>query len=268
MILYAELNPRVRTEKVKGDEPKISSKMDYSDRVNSKKGAGGLADQQEANVHRRKRVKELLTESILNLDNDPYVFKNHLGILECKLCLTTHVNETSYLSHIGGKKHQLNLEKRRLLDEKSQKVPKNLKNIVSISNIPKRKWTKIGKPQYKVTKIRDVTNYQMGLLVNVKYPKIVLEIEPLFRFQNYYELSPKNQNMIVSYIDHNYPEDKDHDLETYQYLVISAEPYENICLIIPGDKQIDRIGDKMSDTYWWYWDKDIKEFYLQFLYKE
>ena len=35
--------------------------------------------------------------------------KNHLGSYECKLCLTLHNNEGSYLAHTQGKKHQANL---------------------------------------------------------------------------------------------------------------------------------------------------------------
>ena len=92
--------------------------MDYSNRVNSKKGAGGIASTEDQNVHSKKRVQELLATHILDIDNDPYVFRNHLGILECKLCLTTHNNESSYISHLGGRKHHLNLERRRILDEK------------------------------------------------------------------------------------------------------------------------------------------------------
>ena len=91
--------------------------MDYSERVNSKKGAGGIASKEDTNVYTKQRIKDLLSTHVLDLDNDPYVFRNHLGLLECKLCLTTHINESSYISHLGGKKHMLNLERRRLLDE-------------------------------------------------------------------------------------------------------------------------------------------------------
>ena len=30
---------------------------------------------------------------------DPYFMRNHLGTYECKLCLTLHNNEASYLAH-------------------------------------------------------------------------------------------------------------------------------------------------------------------------
>lgn len=44
----------------------------------------------------------------------PRFRKNHLGSYECKLCLTLHTNEGSYLAHTQGKKHQENLKRRAL----------------------------------------------------------------------------------------------------------------------------------------------------------
>jgi len=46
---------------------------------------------------------------IVFIFQDPYFMKNHLGSYECKLCLTLHNNEGSYLAHTQGKKHQANL---------------------------------------------------------------------------------------------------------------------------------------------------------------
>lgn len=37
---------------------------------------------------------------------------NHLGQIECKLCLTIHPNEGNYLAHTQGKRHQQNLGRR------------------------------------------------------------------------------------------------------------------------------------------------------------
>ncbi|ODV77945.1 uncharacterized protein CANTADRAFT_26926 [Suhomyces tanzawaensis NRRL Y-17324] len=238
--------------------------MDYSGRVNAKKGGGGVAGTEETNVHTRRRIKELLATQVLDLENDPYVFKNQLGLLECKLCLTTHVSEASYISHLGGRKHQMNLEKRKVLDEKlNHKQSKNISGL-SITNTPKRSWVKIGKPSYKVTKVRDPETLRVGLLVNVKYPQIG-ELEPRFRIMSYYELTSKNQNVATSFI---HREASKADVEKCQYLVISGEPYENLCFVIPGDREISKPDDmfEMSDTYWWYWDKDTKEYFLQFMY--
>ena len=35
---------------------------------------------------------------------DPYFMRNHLGTYECKLCLTLHNNEASYLAHTQASK--------------------------------------------------------------------------------------------------------------------------------------------------------------------
>ncbi|KAG7663992.1 sap62 [[Candida] subhashii] len=250
--------------------------MDYSDRVNAKKGAGAIAGTEETNVHTKKRIQDLLATHVLDLDNDPYVFRNHLGFLECKLCLTTHVSESSYISHLGGRKHQLNLERRRILDEKYNQrnlhqLQDKISSLTSINNVEKRSWKKIGKPQFKLTKIRDPDSLKVGLLINVKLPKIGVE-EPFFRIMSYYELTSKNQITCMNFIEKvKQAEEDDEELEAndYQYLVVSAEPYDNIAVVIPNTKEIDKPQDNtsMSDTYWWYWDRDTKELFIQFMYK-
>lgn len=101
----------------------------------SKPGSAGVASADNANIDRRERLRKLALETI-DLAKDPYFMKNHLGILtflrrvinnlllltcelmhilgsyECKLCLTLHTNEGSYLSHTQAKKHQANLGRR------------------------------------------------------------------------------------------------------------------------------------------------------------
>lgn len=245
--------------------------MDYSDRVNSKKGAGALADKHEANIHTKQRIKELLTSQVLDLDNDPYVFRNHLGLLECRLCLTTHTNEASYISHLSGRKHSMNLERRRVLDEKNNRNKLGGEsNGVSITSVEKRHWQKIGRPSPKVTKIRDPNSLQMGLLVQVQLPQITVK-EPFFRFMSYYELSTKNQDATKSFLHRekeDYEQDDDIEPSKWQYLVISAEPYENIAIAFPALKIIDKPeSEEMSNSYWWFWDEDSKEFFIQVLFK-
>ena len=48
--------------------------------------------------------------------------RNHLGTFECKLCLTLHNNEASYLAHTQGKKHQSNLARRAAKEAKDAPV--------------------------------------------------------------------------------------------------------------------------------------------------
>lgn len=245
--------------------------MDYSDRVNSKKGAGALADKHEANIHTKHRIKELLTSHALDLDNDPYVFRNHLGLLECRLCLTTHTNESSYISHLSGRKHAMNLERRRVLDEKFARTKSHDPAAVSVSLVGKRLWTKIGRPEPKITKIRHPQTLQMGILVQLQLPRITAK-EPLFRFVSYYELSTKNQNVTTSFLHRekaDYEQDADVDPAKWQYLVFSAEPYENIAIAFPALRVVDKPDSgEMSLSYWWFWDEDSREFFLQFLFKE
>ena len=72
--------------------------------------------------------------------------KNHLGTYECKLCLTLHTNEGSYLAHTQGKKHQTNLARRaaKLAKEKTVQ-PVDIKRTII------KKVIKIGRPGYKVS---------------------------------------------------------------------------------------------------------------------
>lgn len=72
--------------------------MDFQNRAGGKTGGGGQASWSESNKDRRERLRQLALETI-DLNKDPYFMKNHLGSYECKLCLTLHNNEGSYLAH-------------------------------------------------------------------------------------------------------------------------------------------------------------------------
>ena len=85
--------------------------MDFQHRAGGKTGGGGQASWSESNRDRRERLRQLALETI-DLQKDPYFMRNHLGSYECKLCLTLHNNEGSYLAHTQGKKHQANLARR------------------------------------------------------------------------------------------------------------------------------------------------------------
>ena len=61
------------------------------------------------------------------------------------------------------------------MDEKQNKLREHQlssQNILSINNIEKRSWKKIGKPIYKITKVRDPETLRTGILVNIKLPKL------------------------------------------------------------------------------------------------
>lgn len=243
--------------------------MDYSDRVNSKKGAGAVADRHEANVQTKQRIKNLITTQILDLDKDPYVFRNHLGLLECRLCLTSHSNEASYISHLSGKKHSMNLERRRILSERASKTKDNDMKT-SMSSVEKRSWRTIGRPIFKITKIRHPESFRMGILLQAQYPRMTVK-EPYFCFMSYYELSQKKRQECVTFLDSEKEDYEDKDVSdplNWQYLVISAEPYENICVVFPASMKLEKTShDTKTDTFWWYWDRDSGEFFLQVLFQ-
>merc|ERR1711878_267136 len=113
------------------------SKMDFQNRVGSKIGGGGQASYSESNRDRRERLAALAAETI-DLAKDPYFMRNHLGTYECKLCLTLHNNEASYLAHTQGKKHQSNLARRAAKEAKDSPIQPSLeKPRVNIKKLPK-----------------------------------------------------------------------------------------------------------------------------------
>ncbi|ODV97227.1 hypothetical protein PACTADRAFT_48976 [Pachysolen tannophilus NRRL Y-2460] len=224
--------------------------MDYQNRVGSKKGAGGMASNDQVNLQRHQRIKNILLNSS-SLQNDPYLIKNNLGHYECKLCLTTHVNEASYISHSQGKKHQLNLIKRSNLDNKKIKLDTNTglylfnKNGNNVTTIPKKQYVKIGKPIYKVTKTRDPLTLQLGLSIVVNYSNTKGKIgvgKPLYRIMSSFEQNKEAEKF---------------ENKNFKYLILHYEPFENICFKVPNLK---------IDDIWDFYDVDLKEYYIQIAY--
>jgi splicing factor 3A subunit 2 len=167
--------------------------------------------------------------------------RNHLGTYECKLCLTLHNNEGSYLAHTQGKKHQANLA-RRAAKEKAEAPSQASANTKAPVDI--RKFVKIGRPGYKVTKQRDPESKQQSLLFQIDYPEISESIIPRHRFMSAYEqrIEPPDRK--------------------WQYLLFAAEPYETIAFKIPS-----REIDKGENKFWTHWNSEAKQFFLQLSFK-
>eukprot|EP01084_Bolivina_argentea_P293543 504860_1 len=206
----------------------------------SKPGSGGLASGQDSNVDRRARLRELALETI-DLNNDPYFMRNHLGSYECKLCLTLHMNEGSYLAHTQGKRHQQNL-KRRAARLAKQDI--TAKPIAKRKKIVPRKTQKIGTPGYKVVKQCDPNTGQLSLLFRIHYPEIEKGLQPRHRFMSTFE-----QNI----------EQKD---KRYQYILFAAEPYDTVSFKIPN-----RPIDKDSNKLFTHWNEDTKDFTFQMYFE-
>ena len=136
--------------------------MDFQNRAGGKTGGGGVASYSDANVDRRERLRQLALETI-DLQKDPYFMRNHLGGYECKLCLTLHNNEGSYLAHTQGKKHQANLARRAAKEAADQPFVQ----LPQSARVEPKKFVKIGRPGYKVTKERDPATGQQALLFQI-----------------------------------------------------------------------------------------------------
>ena len=214
--------------------------MDYQNRVGGKTGSGGVASSSESNRDRRERLRQLALETI-DLAKDPYFMRNHLGSYECKLCLTLHNNEGSYLAHTQGKKHQSNLARRAAKDAKDNNL---LPQLISKNRIDVKKFVKIGRPGYRITKQLEATNNQQSLLFQIDYPEISDNIIPRHRFMSAYEqkIEPPDRH--------------------WQYVLFAAEPYETIAFKVPS-----REVDKSEGKFWTLWNKDSKQFFLQFAFR-
>ncbi|KAF2264534.1 hypothetical protein CC78DRAFT_580318 [Lojkania enalia] len=217
--------------------------MDYQNRAGSKFGGGGVASQSATNADRRERLRKLALETI-DLDKDPYFFKNHVGSFECRLCLTVHQNDGSYLAHTQGRKHQTNLARRAAREQKEGKgadgaVPGLLAGVQVKKNV-----VKIGRPGYRITKVRDPMTRQNGLLFQFQFPEIAPGTHPRIRFMSAYEQTKEEPDT------------------NFQYFVVAGEPYETVAVKLQA-REIDRREGK----HWSWFDEDSKEFWVQVIFK-
>lgn len=97
-------------------------------------------------MQRRERLRQLAMDTI-DVTQDPYFMRNHLGSYECKLCLTLHTNEGSYMAHTQGKKHQQNLARRAAKLQQTKAIAP----VEATTRQPIKKIVKIGRPGYKVS---------------------------------------------------------------------------------------------------------------------
>ncbi|TXT10226.1 uncharacterized protein COLE_04160 [Cutaneotrichosporon oleaginosum] len=217
---------------------------DYQNRAGANKSGAGVAGASESAVDRRERLRKLAMETI-DLAKDPYILRTHLGTLECRLCLTLHVNEGSYLAHTQGKKHQTNLARRAARDQHEQLMLTAAPTTTQ--TVKKKVFVKIGRPGYKIVKIRDPLTQRLGLLFTIAYPEIKADERPRRRFMSAFEQKREVPN------------------RAFQYLVIAAEPYETIAFAIPAKDMVEEEED--PDSVWEHWDNDDKVYSCQLLFK-
>lgn len=212
-------------------------------RAGSKFGGGGVASQSATNADRRERLRKLALETI-DLDKDPYFFKNHVGSFECRLCLTVHQNDGSYLAHTQGRKHQTNLARRAAKEQREGKRDDVGQQGLLAGVQVKKNVIKIGRPGYRITKVRDPNTRQNGLLFQFQFPDLNPGIAPKVRFMSAYEQKVEEPD------------------PNYQYFIVAGEPYETVSVKLQA-----REVDRREGKFWTWFDEDNKEFWCQILFK-
>lgn len=201
-----------------------------------------MASYSSTNADRRERLRKLALET-MDLSKDPFFFKNHVGSFECRLCLTVHQNDGSYLAHTQGRKHQTNLARRAAEEQKDGKPDMNMLGVAMGVQV-RRNVVKIGRPGYKITKTRDPMTRQLGLLFQLQYPELTPGVTPRVRFMSAYEQKVDDPD------------------KSFQYLLVAAEPYETC-----GFKLQAREVDRREGRFWTWFDEDSKEFWVQVMFK-
>ncbi|KAJ7169695.1 hypothetical protein C8R46DRAFT_1265005 [Mycena filopes] len=143
-----------------------------------------------------------------------------------------------------GKKHQTNLARRAARDAKDSQ----LMVAPTQSTVQRKIFLKIGRPGYRVTKVRDNDTGKEGMMVQVHLPQIKPDVLPRRRFMSAYEQKREPPN------------------KAYQYLIVAAEPYETIAFRIPA-REIEDETDDAGYWNWSHWDPDTKQYSFQFMFR-
>ena len=235
------------------------------DKEFNKIGTGTYASLSMINLERRDRLRKIASETT-DLVKDPYFYRNHMGIYECKLCLTIHNNEGSYLAHTQSKKHQTNLNKRKIIEARHNLLIQDMKNEQKqkIDEL-KIKYVKIGRPAYRIGKEKDFMSHKRKIKFEIEYPLIKNDVIPQFRIMSELEVNTQKNNKEENFEQNNKKnEDEEEKKEEnkYHYVVFAAEPYENIAVKIPNMPL-----DYNPEKHFSYWDESKKIFYLTLNYK-
>lgn len=209
----------------------------------AKTGGGGVSSKEHEDLQRKERLRQLAMDTV-DLKNDPYFMRNHLGSYECKLCLTLHGNEGNYLAHTQGRRHQGNLKRRAALELKKEAARPRAPITATTRNVMRRRL-KIGLPGYKITKQRDPLTKQLCLLIEIRYPEITEGLQPRHRFMSAFEQRVEKPD------------------RRYQYLLFAAEPYETVAFKIPNLSI-----DKSEGKLYTHWDRESLTFDMQLYFEK
>lgn len=212
--------------------------VDRQNREGVRFGSGAPASDAQQARARRERLRQLALETF-DISKDPYLARNHLGTLECKLCATVHATEGSYMAHTQGKRHQSALQRRA---ERDAKLSGGSARVAVAPRPVPKKSLKIGRPGYKVTKFWE--DDQRGLEFELQFPDIEPGLQPRHSFMSAFEQKAEIPD------------------RNFQYLIFAANPYETIAFKIPN-LPLDKSQQKFSTS----WNKDTKTFTLRLLFK-
>lgn len=138
--------------------------------------------------------------------------------------------------------------------------------IAPVQNaVPRKVFLKIGRPGYRVTKVRDNDMGKEGMMVQVHLPQIKEGVLPRRRFMSAFEQKREPPN------------------KAYQYLIVrvssllvcqteltltqvAAEPYETVAFRIPA-REIEDESDDAGYWNWSHWDPDTKQYSFQFMFR-
>jgi splicing factor 3A subunit 2 len=135
------------------------------------------------------------------------------------------------------------------------------------SNVQRKVFLKIGRPGYRVTKVRDKDTGKEGMMVQVHLPQIKAGVLPRRRFMSAWEQKREPPNKAYQYLivrRHFNP------LSCTFFLNIkfkvAAEPYETIAFRIPA-REIEDESDDAGYWNWSHWDPDTKQYSFQFMFR-
>ena len=190
--------------------------MSFNSDVGGRHGAGEY-NPQLAKIARTNRISHLKMSDV-NLENDEFLMRNQNGLLECKLCCTTHKTEASYLNHTYGKTHQRNLERRRICEARKEALMGGARVSPQQKQTEKKKivQSKLGNPSFEVHKLKDIQTGSLTTLFELQYPDIKKHTTPKYRIMSSFEQKVER------------PDPK------YQFLLFAAIPYNTVAFKIPN----------------------------------
>jgi splicing factor 3A subunit 2 len=134
------------------------------------------------------------------------------------------------------------------------------------NSVQRKVFLKIGRPGYRVTKVRDTDTGKEGMMVQVHLPQIKPGVVPRRRFMSAWEQKREPPNKAYQYliVRGAYPSFPRIRLTLSPQ--VAAEPYETIAFRIPA-REIEDETDDAGYWNWSHWDPDTKQYSFQFMFR-